>query len=197
MHQEVPTLPGDSPIALLYRQHAPKIFDYVRTHLSSFEDAEDILVEVFVAALENKRFLALSEREQQAWLWRVARNKVVDVYRHATRLRSVPISALDETMFEHEAANPEQVSMRQVEDKDLHMLINDLSPLQQEILRLRFNDNLRCNQIASRIGKRHGTVRSILSRTLNHLRRLCEQQEKGDVSDASTTARRFHILDGR
>src|SRR5258708_38352451 len=107
MRQEVPMLPGDSPIALLYRQHAPKIFDYVRAHLSSFEDAEDMLVEVFVAALENGCFLALSEREQQAWLWRVARNKVVDVYRHATRPRSATISAFNEAMFAHEASNAE------------------------------------------------------------------------------------------
>jgi len=77
------------------------------------EDAEDILVEVFVAALENKRFLALSERNSRhgsgewpatKWLMSPACNSPA----------KCTISALDEAMFEHEAANPEQVSMRQV-----------------------------------------------------------------------------------
>jgi len=38
-------------LAHLYQQFAPKILDYVYRQVPSFQDAEDILIDVFVAAL--------------------------------------------------------------------------------------------------------------------------------------------------
>ncbi len=37
----------------LYQQYGRVIFAYVRRHTHSWEDAEDLLLEVFLAALEN------------------------------------------------------------------------------------------------------------------------------------------------
>ena len=61
----------------LFEQHSEKLFTYLRQHTQSREDAEDILVETFMAALGETKFAHLSETAQIAWLWRVARNKVV------------------------------------------------------------------------------------------------------------------------
>ena len=76
----------DSPVARLYELHATAIFAYLRQQTTSREDAEDILVEVFVAAVESGAFDRLGEKEQVVWLWRVAHNKAVDAYRRS-RLR--------------------------------------------------------------------------------------------------------------
>ena len=43
-------------LAHLYQQCAPKILDYVYRQVSSLQDAEDILIDVFVAALESRSF---------------------------------------------------------------------------------------------------------------------------------------------
>lgn len=186
MHQPISSLPEHPSAALLYQQHAPPLFDYIRKHLASPEDAEDILVEVFVAALESGYFFALTGQEQRAWLWRVAHHKVVDAYRRGKRRRQVSLSIVDEELFEEESPGPEQVSMRQEEDASLHILIKPLSPIQQQVLRLRFANDLRCPQIAVMLGKREATVRSILARTLNRLRHLYEQQlERDNRHDAT------------
>jgi RNA polymerase sigma-70 factor (ECF subfamily) len=68
-------------ISLLYQQHAEKMLKYISIKISSVQDAEDILIDTFVAALESELFASLSSDEQQRWLWRVIRNKVVDRYR--------------------------------------------------------------------------------------------------------------------
>ena len=62
-------------IERLFRDYAPGLLTYFRMHIPSVEDAEDLVVEVFMAALENAKFAALSEKEKQLWLWRVTRNK--------------------------------------------------------------------------------------------------------------------------
>jgi len=171
MHQNSQKLLHEKPtIAYCYQQYAPKIFDYTRKHVTSYEDAEDILVETFVAAFESEQFSLLAEKEQQAWLWRVAHNKVVDNYRRTKR--HVPLSIVENELFAHDANGPEQISIQQEDDLQLRRLIQHLSPIQQQVLYLRFNDDLRCSQIASKLGKREGSVRSILSRTLNRLREL-------------------------
>lgn len=171
MPQNARKLPHEIPIiAYCYQQYAPKIFDYIRRHVTSFEDAEDILVETFVAAFESEQFPLLAEQEQQAWLWRVAHNKVVDSYRR--NKRHVPLSIVEDDLFEHGANGPEQASIQQEDELYLRRLIQQLPPVQQRVLYLRFNDGLRCSQIAAQLGKREGSIRSILSRALNRLREM-------------------------
>src|SRR5258708_32003330 len=74
---------AEQEMALLYRKYAPGLLTYVRMRGPSPEDAEDLVVEVFLAAIEHAKFAALSEKEKQLWLWRVTRNKVIDAYRRA------------------------------------------------------------------------------------------------------------------
>src|SRR5260221_8455957 len=59
-----------SLIAALYQRHAPSILTFIRRHIPSREDAEDALLEVFLAALESEKLDALNEGEQLAWLRR-------------------------------------------------------------------------------------------------------------------------------
>src|SRR5690242_18708253 len=54
----------ESPAALLYQRYAPAIFAYLRLHLAVWEDAEDVLLEVFLAALEQNRLEAVPEEER-------------------------------------------------------------------------------------------------------------------------------------
>src|SRR5690242_12801223 len=85
-----------APIARLYQRCAPVILKYIRRHVSSKEDAEDLLLEVFVAAVESERVLTLSDDEQLGWLRRVARNKFIDYYRHSQRHPAVSLEEVTE-----------------------------------------------------------------------------------------------------
>src|SRR5260370_34849449 len=81
----------DAPIGVLYQRHAPSILTYIRRHISSPEDAEDLLVEVFLAALEHNNMLCLNEGEQLAWFRRVAHNNLIHSYRRA---KNAPVATL-------------------------------------------------------------------------------------------------------
>ena len=75
MQQQRSLQVGASPVALLYQRHASTIFLSIRRHIFSLEDAEDITLEVFLAALEHEEMLAgLSDDLCLAWLRRVAHN---------------------------------------------------------------------------------------------------------------------------
>jgi RNA polymerase sigma factor (sigma-70 family) len=142
-----------------------------------------VLLEVFMAALERNALAGLSDGEQLAWLRRVAHNKCVDAYRRAQRQPAVSLESLEEIPYEDEEQTPEQVALRSEEQALLRTYLANLPAQQQEVLRLRFAQGLRCTEIARRLNKKEGTVRMLLSRALNLLRGTYEKQEKGDGQD--------------
>ncbi|HEU5377479.1 MAG TPA: sigma-70 family RNA polymerase sigma factor [Ktedonobacteraceae bacterium] len=170
-------------MAILYRKYAPGLLTYVRMRIPSEEDAEDLVVDVFLAAIENTRFINLTEKEQQLWLWRVTRNKVIDRYRRAKTRQNVTLEHVAESLFEDEITGPEYRALRQEDYIDLYAHLQSLPPLQQQILRLRFGQDLSCREIAATLGKQENAVRVTLSRSLNLLRKIYqrrrEEQERG------------------
>src|ERR1700686_1827914 len=87
-------------IECVFELHAERLFAFLRVDTPVREDAEDILVETFTVALAETKFAHLCEAEQTAWLWRVARNKVVDAFRKASVRRNMPLGQVDETICE-------------------------------------------------------------------------------------------------
>ena len=65
----------------LYERHAAIILAYVRSRTASWQDAEDLTLEVFLTALEHDNLSWLTDKQQLVWLWRVAHNKLIDSYR--------------------------------------------------------------------------------------------------------------------
>jgi RNA polymerase sigma-70 factor, ECF subfamily len=85
----------DSLYAELYQRYAPPLFAYAWQQTASREVAEDIVLDVFLSVLQNRRFQDFDEKKQEAWLWTITRNKVVDYYRRSTRRRHLSIDCMD------------------------------------------------------------------------------------------------------
>lgn len=165
----------DGPAAAaLYERYATTVFTYLRRRVPTPEEAEDLLLEVFLAAFEHHSLLTFPEAEQSAWLRQVTRNKLIDYYRRVTRRTMVPWEEI-EALAQNEAQGPEQVALRHEDERRLRAAIQQLPAFQQEMLRLRFGLELRCAQIAQRLGKGEGAIRVTLLRTLKRLRALYEE----------------------
>jgi RNA polymerase sigma factor (sigma-70 family) len=175
--------PTTSFMEELYQRHRQAILIYILQHVSSKEDAEDMLLEVFIAALESPIITTLDQGQQLAWLRRVALNKSIDYHRRSTRHPAVPIELANENLYEEEYHSPEQSVLRQEEMIHLRANIALLPELQQELLRLRFANDLRCAEIATHLDKSEGAVRTLLSRTLNALRDIYEMSRKESQHD--------------
>jgi RNA polymerase sigma factor (sigma-70 family) len=76
-------------LARSYRQERSRLLGYIRSRVSNPEDAEDILHEVFVSAVNGGSFTQPLEN-MVAWLFTIARNKVIDWYRRK-KLRTVSL----------------------------------------------------------------------------------------------------------
>jgi RNA polymerase sigma factor (sigma-70 family) len=161
----------------LFHRHAPALYAYLCQKSASREDAEDILLEVFLATLEHKHFSQFPSDQQQALLWRIARNKLVDAHRRTIRRPAVSLELLLNDPAVEEDESPDQELLRMEEYALLHSLVQRLSPFQQRLLHLRFVNELRSPQIASLVGKSETAVRSLISRTLNQLRKWYRERK--------------------
>lgn len=161
---------AEPEMALLFSRYAPDLLRYVRMHVATPEDAEDLIVEVFLGALQQEKFGALSESAKSMWLWRVTRNKVIDAYRQAKTRRQAILKQAVTQSIEKEIFSPEFDVLRQEDYQELSEHLERLPELQQEILRMRFGQGLSCGEIAAKLGKQENAVRVALSRTLNRLR---------------------------
>jgi RNA polymerase sigma-70 factor (ECF subfamily) len=173
--KEVDGLQSNQSQTILYERYSRAIFGYLRLHMHSLEDAEDLLLDVFLAALEHDNLTSFSPKEQLAWLRRVAHNKLVNAYRRASRSPHTALNVLEEPLLEEEG--PEYLALQQEQRRQVQASVKSLPILQQHILQLRYGDGLRCSEIASLLNKREGAVRKILSRTILHLRQVHQQIE--------------------
>jgi RNA polymerase sigma-70 factor (ECF subfamily) len=176
--------PEDAPTAALYKQHGPLILAWLFKQTHSWEDAEDLLLEVFLAALEGHRLLAVQEEKRLAWLLSVAQHKLVDYHRKAGRRKHVPLDSLAELMEAETALAPEAVALRRERHADLHAAIQALPATQREVVQLHFGKGLRCAEIATVLGKREGAVYILLWRALAFLRERYGNDQEGGVRDA-------------
>jgi RNA polymerase sigma factor (sigma-70 family) len=169
----------DSLVDRLYQRYASALLAFLRQHTATLEDAEDLLLEVFRSALEQKSLGDLAEKQQAAWLWRVARNMAIDRYRRSSRHPVLELEQVAAELYEDETHSPEQSALLREEDelrqdgyRRLQDLVRSLSPLQQEVLRLRFALGLQSPQIAEVLGKKPSMIRVLLLRTLRHLQTM-------------------------
>jgi len=162
--------------SMLYERFAETLLAYLCQQVSHRQDAEDLLLEVFLAALQNTSLASFPTTRQLAWLRRVARNKVIDHYRHRALFTIQPLGQAQE--MEDRSLTPEQQAEEQEKRTWLLQAIEHLPPVQRELVRLRYIQELRLTQIAVLMEKSEGTVRKMLSRTLRHLKTLYEQDER-------------------
>jgi RNA polymerase sigma factor (sigma-70 family) len=182
MQQQEEHQRATSSDSTLYDRHAATILAYARSHTASWQDAEDLTLEVFLTALQHDSLSWLSPKQQLVWLWRVAHNKLVDSYRRPVQPPTLPLEEAVEQACRDEALTPEQLVLRREELETLFQAVGKLSPEQQQVLQLRFGEGLRFAEIAVFLNKREATVRKICSRSLALLRSLYDQQEKGTRS---------------
>jgi RNA polymerase sigma-70 factor (ECF subfamily) len=167
--------------AALFDRYGSIIFAYTLRHTDSREDAEDLTLEVFTAAMEHNDISQLQPTEQLAWLKRVTHNKLIDSYRRAQRRVNVNIDFFAETLYGEE--EPEHIAIQNETHQQLHQYIRQLSPIHQQLLYLRYAHNLRAAEIGTILNKSAESIRQQLTRARMLLRAsYLKQEQEGERS---------------
>lgn len=153
--------------ALLYDRYVQPLYHYCYHRTNNVHDAEDLTAQTFLAVLE-----AFSQYRRDghfaAWLFTIARNKVVDYYRRAP---NVPLEESALPPVHSDLADETESSQQEV---ILLGAIRALTEDEQELIRLRYVAELSFAEIARALRKSEGATKKMLYRLLARLKSQLE-----------------------
>ncbi|MBU1671115.1 MAG: sigma-70 family RNA polymerase sigma factor [Actinobacteria bacterium] len=153
---------------VLYDTFQPMMFSYVARRVSNTADAEDVCAQVFEKLLIGLGRFDPERASFKTWLYKVANNTVIDYYRERGKTRHL---SLDEAMETYRYEGRVEVDYTR-KYLQVMSLISELPSAHQEVLSLRFIEDMENDEIARVLGcsKRHAAVK--LFRALKALRKL-------------------------
>jgi len=105
-----------------------------------------------------------------SWVYRIAHNATIDHYR---RHGKVTLVSLEQATLP-QSADPSDLAVERLSNDDLRSAIRDLTEEQQQVLVLRFFQDLTAAQVADIMGKTVGAVQALQHRALASLERALQ-----------------------
>ena len=146
----------------LVKKYQDSLFTFIFYSVRDESAAKDILQETFIKALKE-----IDKYEEQgkfkAWLWTIARNKVMDFYRKANKI--VPLE--EENFEQHDETSKK--ALGNIELGYIEGIIEKLPTEQKEIILMR--QYLSFKEIASVLNCPLGTVLARLNRAIKKIQK--------------------------
>jgi len=159
---------------VLYNRYFSRIYGYIRLQVASDEDADDLTQQVFLQALAALPNYRIRSTPFAAWLFRIARNVVVDFRRR--RRSTVAWDALPEIAQPASDEDPEAAAVRRETALRVRALLADTDPAKREVLALRFTGELKIREIAHVLGRTETSIKTEIRRTLRALKERYDEE---------------------
>ncbi|MCX7804459.1 MAG: sigma-70 family RNA polymerase sigma factor [Planctomycetota bacterium] len=154
--------------AQFVREHEADVLNFVLRMVGNQDDAEEIAQEAFLRLYESLGKVEVETESYLAWVYRVARNLVID---HQRKRRE---AAMEEERIEltadEGAERPEDVYEHRTTALMVREALQDLPENYRECLVLRFQSELSYEQIAQVVGVPVSTIETRLHRAKRMLR---------------------------
>ncbi len=158
------------------RRERRRLFHFIRKRVDDEGDAEDILQDVFFELIEAYRLMKPVE-QVGAWLYRVARNRIIDRFRKKRPEVEVPLYANEEgglrleDLLPSPEAGPAAVYARRVLLDELDAALEELPEEQRDVFIAHEMDGRSFKQLAEGTGLSVNTLLSRKRYAILHLRR--------------------------
>ncbi len=163
----------------LYERYVGRVYSYLYHRTSDVSDAEDLTERVFMQALAHLSSYTYRGLPLSVWLFRIAHNVLANWYRDHKRRQTLSID--DQAIADLE---PSAGIEEEIEDAALlRRAVASLSPERQQLILLKYVEELPHAEIGMIMGRSEGAVKALLHRTLKALKK--ELQEEFQVQPGS------------
>ncbi len=162
-------------LAEAYDLYAPALYRYAWRHVGDVAQAEDIVSETFQRLLSALKAGQGPQENLQAWLYRVAHNLITDTYRRQIPQEPVPV---DEDSPLPAPDCSAEVALQRVEAERVRRALWQLTPLQRQVVMLRFLEGWDLNSVAQLLGREVNAIKALQHRAIATLRSLLEEDHE-------------------
>jgi RNA polymerase sigma factor (sigma-70 family) len=167
----------DQRISQVVDRERARLLNFIRRRVADPRDAEDILQDVFYELVEANRLLMPIDHIT-GWLFRVARNRIIDLFRKRKPLNFSDADMMDEDddslqfqdLLPSPDAGPDALYARNVLLAALELAVAELPPEQREAFVAHEIEGLSFKEIAARTGVGMNTLLSRKRYAVLHLR---------------------------
>jgi RNA polymerase sigma-70 factor (ECF subfamily) len=153
-------------LAEIYDRHSPGIYRYAMRLLGDVTLSEDCVADTFTRFLKSLREGRGPREHLQAYLYRIAHNWVVDLYRDHDKTLELSEALRSESEV------PEEEAAKHIRQRQVRKAICCLTPDQQQVIALKYLDEWSNEEVACALKKPVGAVKSIQHRALRSLQKL-------------------------
>jgi RNA polymerase sigma factor (sigma-70 family) len=163
-------------ISEVIQRERRRLFHFIRKRVDDEGDAEDILQDVFFELIEAYRLMKPVE-QVGAWLYRVARNRIIDRFRRRRPEAEVPLNASEEDVLRLEDllpspdAGPQAIYARNVLLEELDAALEELPEEQRDVFIAHEMEGRSFRELAEQTGLSINTLLSRKRYAVLHLRR--------------------------
>jgi RNA polymerase sigma-70 factor, ECF subfamily len=163
----------------LYDRYFLQIYRFVQSRVRDQATAEDVTSEVFVKALRGVGRYQDTGRPFSAWLYQIAVNAVADWFRAAR-----PVDDIDEQHDLSDGNLLEDLAARRDQLRHIWGVVERLPSQQRTALVLKFQEDLKIEDIAVAMGKTPGAVKLLIHRGVTRVRQQIAPPEKLQEAEA-------------
>lgn len=172
------TVSGREWIKQAIAEHEGPLVRYAQHFMGDLERARDVVQDTFIQLLKCDR--ASVDGHLRPWLFKVCRNRAIDICRKESRMKLTDAQVFDRET--HETPSPASVAEDRETTQHLNSLIENLDERQQEILRLKFQNAMSYKEIASVMGLTATNVGFILHTAIQKVRKQASAKFRLDAS---------------
>ncbi|HXH66742.1 MAG TPA: sigma-70 family RNA polymerase sigma factor [Candidatus Limnocylindrales bacterium] len=173
-----PIADHDQQFSQVVNQERSRLLNFIRRRVPDPRDAEDILQEVFYELVEANRLLMPIDHIT-GWLFRVARNRIIDLFRKKKPVNFGDAATADEDdeslqfedLLPSPDAGPDALYARGVLLAAFELAVSELPPEQREVFVANEIEGLSFKEIAARTGIGMNTLLSRKRYAVLHLRK--------------------------
>ncbi len=156
----------------LYDLYVERIYRFIFIKVSRREDAEDLTSDVF---LKTWNYLAGQQKDIKSFsglVYKVARNRLVDFYRKKAVHKEYTLD-----IVEHLGEESKELARIEIDQEMIRILkvLKQMKREYQEIILLKYIEELTTSEIAEILEKRKTNVRVTLHRAMNILKKLLDE----------------------
>ena len=168
---------NDAAWSTIVHSYARSILGMSRRFAGRPDQAEELAQDIFLRVYQSLHKYRLGEDSFRPWLWRIARNLLIDHCRKTRRHRESSIDSVDGWNFRDERSPDPLRSVLQNEAvENFRRSLSRLPAICQEAMMLRSFYGLQYQEVAAILDITEGTVKSRIHRGRRELARLLAQQ---------------------
>lgn len=170
---------GDADaFSALYQAYVQAVYRFLLLRVSDPSLAEDLTGEVFLRAVDSLPRYSSRGLPFGAWLFRIARDRLIDYYRQKARR---PSAELNDNLLS-DLPDPGDLAAAEEMALSLRQAMRRLTDEQRDVIQFRFMEEWTLEETARAMNKSVNAIKALQHRALSALNRLMQHRDEDDLS---------------